>query len=347
MKRGPGESLKTPKRESARRDPPWPKLKTSATGPKTCASFDPICHLQFAICNLQSESRLPGYSSAMVRDRVREEPSESFRGWRRPGPIPPGGVEPEEGETLNYICGHFRIFQYERGHRFSIDDVLAAWYGTQWAPRVARMLDLGSGIGSLAILAAWRLPGANVVTIEAQTESVRLAMKSVRYNGLSERFRIIEGDLRDDSLITGEEPFDLVLGSPPYFLCGAISESSHPQAVAARVEKRGDIADYARAAARHLAPGGLFAFVMPTNDLARTSSALDVNDLALIRRREVIFKEGEPYSLTLFAATRRADLPESWSPFVEPPLVIRRGDGSIHPEFSAIRLSFGYPPSDR
>jgi len=30
--------------------------------------------------------------------------------------------------------------------------------------------------------------------------------------------------------------------------------------------------------------------------------------------------------------------------WVEPPLVIRASDGSIHPEYAAIKLSIGFPP---
>src|SRR2546423_12531672 len=149
-----------------------------------------------------------------------------FRGWVRPGPRPPGGVEPEEGETLDYISGHYSIFQYSSGHRFSTDDVLTAWYATQWAPRVERALDLGSGIGSVALVVAWRLPGARIVTVEAQPASVRLARKSARYNGLEERMAIHEGDLRS---FTTEERFDLITGSPPYFPPGTAVEAGHPQ----------------------------------------------------------------------------------------------------------------------
>ncbi|HEX6177800.1 MAG TPA: methyltransferase, partial [Thermoanaerobaculia bacterium] len=138
----------------------------------------------------------------------------SYRGWRRPGVIPPGGVDVEPGETLDYICGNFRIFQYEKGHRYSTDDVLTAWYGTISAPRVEAAADLGSGIGSVATIAAWRLPGARFTTVEAQDISIRLARKSVRYNGLESRFTLIHGDLRD---FRPADRFDLVLGSPPYF----------------------------------------------------------------------------------------------------------------------------------
>ena len=91
---------------------------------------------------------------------MHEDEDDEYRGWKRPGPVPPRGVSAEEGESLDYLCGYFRIFQYERGHRYSTDDVLAAWYATQWAPRVSRAADLGCGIGSVALVCAWRLPGA-------------------------------------------------------------------------------------------------------------------------------------------------------------------------------------------
>src|SRR4051812_27320988 len=98
----------------------------------------------------------------------------SYRGWTRPGPMPPGGVEAEAGETLDFICGNFRIFQYEKGHRYSTDDVMTAWYATVCAPRVDRAADLGSGIGSVATIIAWRFPGARFVTVEAQEVSLLL-----------------------------------------------------------------------------------------------------------------------------------------------------------------------------
>ena len=276
----------------------------------------------------------------------------NYRGWVRPGPRPRGGVEPGPGETLDYLCGHFRIFQYEKGHRYSTDDVLTAWYGTHWAPRVDRMADLGSGIGSIALIAAWRLPGAIIRTVEAQEISIRLARKSVEYNGLSHRYQVIEGDLRDPSLLAGEGPFDLVTGSPPYFPDGTASPATHEQAIPARIETRGDVGDYATAAAHILAPGGIFAFVFPTPQTGRALEALRDAGLVLLRRREIVFKEGEPSVISLFVAGRGADLPSSFTspssgkPWVEPPLIIRDREGRVHPEYATIRLSFGFPPGD-
>ena len=269
-----------------------------------------------------------------------------YRGWRRPGPVPPGGIEPEEGETLDFLCGHYRIFQYEKGHRYSTDDVLTAWYGTTHAPRVARAADIGSGIGSVALISAWRLPGATFCTLEAQDLSIRLARKSVRYNGLEERFTLRHGDLRDAKFFEDQDPFDLVTGSPPYFPPGTATRAAHEQAVPARMEVRGSIADYANTASSILAPGGIFAFVFPTLQLDRVLTSLDDARLKLVRRRDVVFKSGEPPLISLFAAARVEDVPTTFTAFVEPALTIRRRDGGVDEEYSAVRMSFGFPPGN-
>lgn len=277
------------------------------------------------------------------------KPTTHFRGWAKPGPLPPGADAAPDvpaDETLDAISGHFRLFQLRDGHRFSTDDVLTAWYGTSWAPTAARVLDLGSGIGSVGMIAAWRLPGASFVTIEAQDESVRLARKSAEYNGLSARYDIRHGDFRDAALLGADERFDLVLGSPPYFPLGTGNEGDHPQKVQCRFEVRGDIADYTRVAIDHLAAGGLFACVFPSIQLERVERAAVEADALIIRRRPVIFREGDAPLVDLFAMMRRADLPSEMRKrtWVEPPLVIRTANGEIHAEYSAVKLSFGFPP---
>jgi tRNA1Val (adenine37-N6)-methyltransferase len=275
-----------------------------------------------------------------------KDPDRFFKGWAKPGPFPPGGVEPEEGETLDAISGGFRLFQYRDGHRFSTDDLLAAWYGTTWAPRAERVLDLGSGIGSVATVAAWRLPGARFTTVEAQDISVRLARKSHRYNGIEQRFDVRQGDLRDPSILAPEEKFDLILGSPPYFPEGTGPVSDHPQKVACRFELRGDITDYCATAARHLDWGGVFAGVFPAVQKQRVLEGVKAAGGVLVRLRDVIFKEGEDPLLFVFLMMRADHLPDSLhgQPWVEPPLVIRTTDGSIHPEYQRIKLSIGFPP---
>lgn len=277
-----------------------------------------------------------------------------FKGFAKPGPIPPGlgaGVTVDDGETLDAISGHFRLFQLQDGHRFSTDDILTAWHGSTWCPTAATALDLGSGIGTVGMIVAWRLPGARLVTVEAQPASVRLAMKSARFNGLSgldSRYEIRAGDFRDAGVLRDDERFDLITGSPPYFPPGAGVESDHPQKAACRFELRGTVADYCAVAVRHLALGGWFSCVFPHEpaQLARVEAGASEAGLTIVRRRPVVFREGDSPMIALFGMMRSTDLPEWFrdTTWVEPDLIIRKRDGSIHPEYSAVKLAIGFPP---
>jgi tRNA1(Val) A37 N6-methylase TrmN6 len=185
--------------------------------------------------------------------------------------------------------------------------------------------------------------------VEAQAISVRLARKSAAFNGVLDRYVIHEGDLRDPTLFEGEKPFDLVLGSPPYWPVGTRTEAEHPQAIPARLEVRGDISDYARTASRILAPGGIFACVFPSDQVERAAEAYRLADLLLLRRQPVVFKEGETYGVELFAGSRRQDLPLDFEqaaelPWVSEPIIVRRKDGRIHTTMALIRLAMGFPP---
>ena len=274
-----------------------------------------------------------------------------FKGWAKPGPVPPGlaaGVVIEPHESLDAISGHFRLFQLRDGHRFSTDDILTAWYGTTWCPTARTALDLGSGLGTVGMICAWRLPGAKFITIEAQSASVALARKSAAYNGLTERYEIREGDFRESNVLGAEEQFDLITGSPPYFPPEAGVKSEHPQKLACRFELRGTVADYCATVTKHLAPGGFFACVFPHEpaQLARVAAGAQAAGLAIVRKRPVIFREGDAPLVALFGLMRAADLPEwfrgpTWG---EPALVIRTRAGKIHPEYSAVKLAIGFPP---
>ena len=274
-----------------------------------------------------------------------------FKGWARPGPVAPGhaaGTTAGPGETLDALSGHWALFQLKDGHRFSTDDLLTAWYGSSWCPSARTVLDLGSGLGTVATICAWRLPGARLVTVEAQSQSVALARRSVVFNGLEPRYDIREGDFRDPGVLREDEFFDLVTGSPPYFPLGAGVESDHAQKLACRFELRGTVADYCGTAARHLAPGGFFACVFPAEaaQMERVVAGAAAAGLVIVRRRPVDFREGDAPLIALFGMMRAVDLPE-WhcsQTWVEPGLIIRQQDGRIHPEYSAVKLSIGFPP---
>ena len=274
-----------------------------------------------------------------------------FKDWAKPGRVPPGdssGVRAGDGESLDALSGHFRLLQLRDGHRFSTDDLLAAWYGTQCCPSAGSVLDLGSGIGTVGMIAAWRLQGARFVTVEAQSQSVALARRSACYNGIESRYEIREGDFRHPDVLKPDERFDLILGSPPYFPPGSGVLGDHPQKIACRFELRGDVRDYCATAGRHLASGGCVALVFPwaEDQRGRLMEGANASGLCILRQRSVVFRDGEPPLVGVFCLMRANDLPAPFraTPLEEPPLIIRRRDGAIDPEYSRIKMTIGFPP---
>ncbi|MDQ3832007.1 MAG: methyltransferase, partial [Candidatus Tectomicrobia bacterium] len=165
--------------------------------------------------------------------------------------------------TLDTLAGRWRIFQLRRGHRFSADDLLTAWAAVRAQPQGHRLLDLGAGIGSIGLLALWKLPvGGKLTMVEVQAVSHALARRTVAHNGLVGRVTLHLMDLRR----WPGANFDLVMASPPYLPLTRGVCPQHAQKAAARFELHGNIFDYCSAAARSLADTGVFCFSHVADD---------------------------------------------------------------------------------
>jgi len=246
-------------------------------------------------------------------------------------------LERELGEPISIdgLTGAWKIAQRVAGHRHSADDVLTADYAARAAPHVTEVLDLGTGIGTVGLMTLSRLaPTARLVCVEAQPISHRLLLANIAGNDLTDRVEPHLGDLRELAL---GRTFPLVTGSPPYFPLGTGVLPDDPQKIAARFEVRGDVADYARAAARHLAPDGVYVFCFPTPQRARALAAAATAGLSVHRYRDVIPRATLRPLFTLFACA-----PAPGALVVEEPLVIRHADGRKTDEMLAIRRAFGF-----
>lgn len=259
---------------------------------------------------------------------------------------PPPGPAPGPGETLDRLLGDWWIFQLARGHRFSTDDLLTGWSAARAAPEARRCLDLGCGIGSVGLYTLGLLghADATLVGVEAQEVSVGLARRSVERNGLASRVTVLHGDLRDPEVVppalVPEGGFDLVTGSPPYIPLGKGLVSPHPQRAACRIELRGSVLDYARAARPHLAPQGRFVYVMAARD-PRTEQAPAEAGLVVIERLDVVFREGETPMIAVVTCAR--DDAPGLPARQDRELLVRTRDGSFSPAYAELRAQLGFP----
>lgn len=233
--------------------------------------------------------------------------------------------------TLDILAGGWRIFQLRNGYRFSTDDVLTAWAAVRAKPEARRLLDLGAGIGSVGLLALWKLPArAHLAMVEVQAVSHALASRTVSYNGLAERVTLHLQDLRR---WPGGE-FDLVTASPPYRPLARGVRPQHAQRAAARCELHGDVFDYCFAAARSLGDTGVFCFCHVADD-PRPEQAIARAGLTLVRRQPVYFRAALPPRIALFTCAWRGERADP------PPLAIRDREGRWTAEYLAIREEMG------
>lgn len=87
--------------------------------------------------------------------------------------------------------------------------------------RIARILDLCTGSGCLAVLAAAAFPAAEIDAVDLSTAALDVARRNVEESGYGARIRLIEGDLFAP---LGAERYDLILANPPYVDAEAMAD---------------------------------------------------------------------------------------------------------------------------
>jgi tRNA1Val (adenine37-N6)-methyltransferase len=252
------------------------------------------------------------------------------------GPVGLIGREPckdDAGEQAGWL-----IAQRRRGHRHSIDDVLTAWYALQVSPQVGEHLDLGTGIGTVGLLTLWGMgPAACLTCVEAQEISYQLLQANIAANGLGQRVNHSLGDLRELAL---DRRFPLITGSPPYFPAGTGVLPQDSQKAHARFELRGDVGDYARAAALHLSAAGWLILCFPSPQKQRAIDAIAAAGLRVVKLRDVIPRETLAPLFTLYAC--QLDVGDHGEMTEEPTLTVRHADGRLTAEMAAVRRVFGF-----
>lgn len=89
-----------------------------------------------------------------------------------------------------------------------VDGTLDAWLSV----RTRRVLDLCTGNGSLAVLAALAWPEVQVLATDLSADALQVARRNVERHALHDRIALAQGD----GLAAAPGRFDLILCNPPY-----------------------------------------------------------------------------------------------------------------------------------
>lgn len=195
--------------------------------------------------------------------------------------------------------GRFCLRQDTELPMLGTDSVLLSRFCT--VKRGARVLDLGCGVGVLAVLLAQRAEGLTVDGIERNPASADLARRNLEENGISGE--VLLGDLRDSGWFS-QGHYDLVLCNPPYFPQGSGPIASRRDAEA-RSEESCTLEDVCRRAAPRLKTGGRLAVVCRTERLTDLLVAMRENGIEPKRLKLVQTAPGKPPKLFLCEGIRQ------------------------------------------
>ena len=175
----------------------------------------------------------------------------------------------------------------------STDSMLLAHFAS--LPRNAKVLDLGSGAGTLGLLLCAKDPGCQVTGIEITESGHEAATQNIARNGLDSRLTSICGDVRHVPSEFAPGSFHCCISNPPYFSGGPASQATP----LARREDCCTPEDLMKSAAWALRYGGDFYLVHKPEKLAQLIACaapykLEAKRLSLIRH-----KEGGPITLIL------------------------------------------------
>ena len=198
------------------------------------------------------------------------------------------------------LCGRFTMETCGEQFRLSTDSMVLADFAAVKAGDA--VCDLGCGCGALSLLLCGKEDTCRVTGIEIQSAAAETARKNAAKNDLSDRFSVIEGDLRlwRDSMRPGS--FDIVISNPPYFPVGSGAKNASESLAVARTEQCCTLPDLCRAAAGLLRFGGSFSLVHKPERLCDLFCALRSCELEPKRLRFVRHHAGGSISLVLVEA---------------------------------------------
>ena len=238
------------------------------------------------------------------------------------------------GERVDdLLIGGLKIIQSESEFCFSLDAVLLAHFAT--VKSEARIVDLGTGTGVIALLLAAR--GARQVTgLEFSQSMAAMATRSVRLNELQDKVEIIQGDLCKVKKLLPAGQYDLVVSNPPYRAIGGGLISPNDRVAMARHEVTATLQDVVNAARYLVKTRGRFAMVHLPERMTEIIVAMSKAGLEPKRLQLVHSTMDKKPKMLLIEGMRAA------KPGLEvlPPLVVYKSDGSYSDEIQKYYKEF-------
>ena len=246
-------------------------------------------------------------------------------------------------EQTDTLKNGYKILQDTECFQFGIDAVLLADFADKSVKAGEKAIDLGTGTGIIPLLMAGRWlsaceagvskpPEVTFTGLEVQEASAEMAGRSVALNGLEDRIKIQQGDLREVSRLFAPHSFNIVTCNPPYMIDTHGRANELDAKTIARHEVLCTLEDVVAAADYLLATHGKFFMIHRPFRLPEIFESLAAHKLEMKRMRLIQpFADKEP-NMVMIEARKNAKRRLT----IEPPLIVRNDDGVYTAEIRQI-----------
>ena len=226
-------------------------------------------------------------------------------------------------ETQLENLGNNTFLCVSKEHTFGTDAIALAYFSAPKRNTVA--CDLGSGCGIIPMIFCRDGLCRKITAVEIQKNACEQIEKAVEINGLSEKFNVINHDLR--TLTDNEIPlysFDLVTMNPPYKAPGAGKTNVDESALIARHEVMCVLDDVTKTAAKLLKFGGRLCVCHRPERLADVICSMRENGIEPKRVQLLVHSVGKSANLIMVEGKKGA----SSGMVIEPDMILKNEDGT-------------------
>lgn len=210
--------------------------------------------------------------------------------------------------------------------------LLGAWADTHSARNI---LDIGTGCGLIALMAAQRTPDAHVTAIDIDQASIDEATENFQASPFTERLEALQADIQTFSTQPNTFQYDCILSNPPFFTESLLSPN--PTRAAARSVAGGlSFQTLIESAVRLLAPGGSLQIILPFQEAPRILDIAIGAGLHLLRRTDITTKATKPPRRTLLHWTNQ---PTS-APILHNQICLTGAHGNRSEDYQALTKDF-------
>jgi tRNA1(Val) A37 N6-methylase TrmN6 len=200
----------------------------------------------------------------------------------------------------------------------------------------ARILDLGSGVGTAGLCVAARLTEARLTLIERDPDIAALAAANITDNALRDRATVVIADVtaplgRDPATAALLGTADVVIANPPYASADAGTRSPDTRRDAAQAMPPDALDDWVRAMAALGHAHATAVMIHRADALSRVLVAFD-RRFGAVTIRPIASTVGAPANRTLVTGTKGSGAPLR----LLAPLIIHSADGGYRPEIEAV-----------